>query len=810
MTQPEIVATRSTTAKLRAARHANNLGNTSMSQSAAPAVATSEPASFTAIQPPGAKSSGSTVKQATHADAAASGSAFPMKVAEGAPSILVVPLPISGGRLVGANRFHCAPRKHVHHVPLKAAAAPSVLTANSPPPRDPAMSLSPLESSSLPAPSLPSCLSTTCSTPSFPPHDSPSPKDSEEVTLEAKPAQSLVFLKTHSPLTANLMLSLTHLQFHGKQVTVKAYASNPPISCLGVIHNVGGHFTSSQLLNDLESFTTDILGARMMGTTESVLITFSGTIIPRFVYFKRVSFRCRPHKPKPPTCTHCLALGHRAHQFPQHSTSAKCRRCAVPLTTGPTAHVCAQLWCIHCQVNTHSSLDPTCPFLLAKQRECAKAALYDLLSAIVSTARLSLPFLPLPFLRRTAMRRATQPPPSSSSSIRESASTSAPSPPGSYAAVVKAPSALSHSSSSNTPPLSLTNENRSFDLRPAMLERNQLEQQSVSHGMQQEIHSPTQTLQATTSCLTSQLTELNKQLSVRSRLVEIMLDRLVAGLQERRLLGCVNLLVVSDHGMASPSCDQVIALEHFIDPGSVYSLVGLTARLRPKQPGDVAQLPIVLDIDSGYLVLYREADKNPALCNGGSHGYNMAPGMQSLFVAHGPAFRQNVTSRPFRNIELYELMTELLNIAANPNNGTRKALLYLLRKPGALPEVPPLKTPGMCDVEGSSKFNDGDNEDGLPSQEDVEAESEMSPCVFSNREYVMAFDRAIRLPLWTAFTLDGKYEHAIANACWECEARLKGADRSCHDYEILATRSLTKEPLFPPELASSLAEQSAV
>ncbi|KAH8032576.1 hypothetical protein HPB51_026029 [Rhipicephalus microplus] len=31
-------------------------------------------------------------------------------------------------------------------------------------------------------------------------------------------------------------------------------------------------------------------------------------------------------------------------------------------------------------------------------------------------------------------------------------------------------------------------------------------------------------------------------------LVEIMLDRLMAGLQERRLLGCVNLLVVSDHG----------------------------------------------------------------------------------------------------------------------------------------------------------------------------------------------------------------------------------------------------------------------
>ncbi|KAH7952640.1 hypothetical protein HPB51_028200 [Rhipicephalus microplus] len=201
-----------------------------------------------------------------------------------------------------------------------------------------------------------------------------SPKTSAEVTLQAKPAQSLVFLKTHSPLTAHLLLSLTSLELNGKPITIKPYALSPPISCLGVIHNVGGHFTTSQLLHDLESFTSDILAARMMGSTESVLITFAGTIIPRFVYFKRVSFRCRPHKPKPPTCTRCLAIGHRAHQCPQHSVPAKCRRCASPLPADPDAHVCAQPWCIHCQVNTHSSLDSTCPYLLAKQRDCAKAA----------------------------------------------------------------------------------------------------------------------------------------------------------------------------------------------------------------------------------------------------------------------------------------------------------------------------------------------------------------------------------------------------------------------------------------------------
>ncbi|KAH8022043.1 hypothetical protein HPB51_021483 [Rhipicephalus microplus] len=171
-----------------------------------------------------------------------------------------------------------------------------------------------------------------------------SPKTSAEITLQTKPAQSIAFLKTHSPLTAHLLLSLTSLELNGKPITIKPYAPSPPISCLGIIHNVGGHFTSSQLLHDLESFTSDKLVARMMGSAESVLIKFAGTVIPCFVYFKLVSFRCRPHKPKPPTCTRCLAIGHHAHECPQPSVPAKCRHCASLLPADPDAHVATQPW----------------------------------------------------------------------------------------------------------------------------------------------------------------------------------------------------------------------------------------------------------------------------------------------------------------------------------------------------------------------------------------------------------------------------------------------------------------------------------
>ncbi|KAH7955658.1 hypothetical protein HPB52_002801 [Rhipicephalus sanguineus] len=170
-----------------------------------------------------------------------------------------------------------------------------------------------------------------------------SPKTSAEVTVQAKPAQSLLFLKTHSPLTAHLLLSLTNIELNGKPITIKTYAPNSPISCLGVIHNACAE---------------------------------------------------PPCHARPPL------------------------RRMNPFTTR----------------NTH---------------------------------------------------------------------------PGSYAAKVKGASPLYPPSSNNTPSPSMGNESRSFDLRLAMLERNQ----RVSDELQQKIHALTQTLETTTSSLTSELAELNKQLA---------------------------------------------------------------------------------------------------------------------------------------------------------------------------------------------------------------------------------------------------------------------------------------------------------
>ncbi|KAH7936340.1 hypothetical protein HPB52_021546 [Rhipicephalus sanguineus] len=267
-----------------------------------------------------------------------------------------------------------------------------------------------------------------------------SPKISAAVTLQAKPAQSLVFLKTHSPLTAHLLLSLTNMELNGKPITIKPYAPNPAISRLGVIHNACGHFTSPQLLHGLESFTTDILAARMKGSTES------GTVLTN-----ALSTALRP------------------------SAAAVQRFCPqiLLLTFVPIPGVS-----IAKSILIHLSTPPA-------------------LSSLLSSGTL---------------HRTTQPCPPSSST-HEFRSPPATSTPGSYAAKVKGASPVYPPSSNNTPSPSMINESRSFDLRLAMLESNQREQQRVSDELQQKIHALTQTLETTTSSLTSELAELNKQLA---------------------------------------------------------------------------------------------------------------------------------------------------------------------------------------------------------------------------------------------------------------------------------------------------------
>ena len=93
--------------------------------------------------------------------------------------------------------------------------------------------------------------------------------------------------------------------------------------------------------------------------------------------------------------------------------------------------------------------------------------------------------------------------------------------------------------------------------------------------------------------------------------------------------------------------------------------------------------PIILDFKIGWRGVFREERYNGS----GAHGWdNLYSEMQAIFAAYGPSFRSNVETKPFENIELYNLMCALLNVTPAENNGTWGALHHLLADPPVLPE----------------------------------------------------------------------------------------------------------------------------
>jgi predicted AlkP superfamily pyrophosphatase or phosphodiesterase len=196
--------------------------------------------------------------------------------------------------------------------------------------------------------------------------------------------------------------------------------------------------------------------------------------------------------------------------------------------------------------------------------------------------------------------------------------------------------------------------------------------------------------------------------------VDSLVGALVDGIAARGLTGRVNLVVVSDHGMASLAADRVIYLDDYVDlsrmtvvdlspvgalaPAAGYEaeayarLKGAHPRMQVYRKGELpARLhfntnpritPIVTIIDEGWVLATRAGVARLGHPRGGAHGYdNALPSMGALFVASGPDFREGVVVPPFQNIHVYALLARLLGVTPAPNDGSPDSTRALLRAP---------------------------------------------------------------------------------------------------------------------------------
>ena len=192
--------------------------------------------------------------------------------------------------------------------------------------------------------------------------------------------------------------------------------------------------------------------------------------------------------------------------------------------------------------------------------------------------------------------------------------------------------------------------------------------------------------------------------------IDAGLARLRDGLRARGLDDSVDLIVLSDHGMADVPAANLVFLDDLLPADamqveSVGQMAWLTAT-----PGREAEVERVLVRRHDHFQCWRKAQapaqwhfgRNPRIppiiCQAddgwrvwlhrypvatvlkGEHGF--APedaGMRAMFTAVGPSFRAGVRLPAFDNVDVYPLLARLLRITPAANDGDIAPLLPALQ-----------------------------------------------------------------------------------------------------------------------------------
>ena len=201
--------------------------------------------------------------------------------------------------------------------------------------------------------------------------------------------------------------------------------------------------------------------------------------------------------------------------------------------------------------------------------------------------------------------------------------------------------------------------------------------------------------------------------------VDDNLRRLVDGLKRRKIFDRLNLIIVSDHGMATVERKNAIFLDDFFDEKTqtektlwtgeivqIFPKAGeeskiinalqsrikhatcwrkreIPARFRYQSSPRIA--PVICSADEGWILTnhkrydeWRERDELRGAR--GAHGYdNRLESMRATFIAHGAAFKKNYVAQPFENVEIYNLMCKILNLTPAKNDGDLDKVKNLLR-----------------------------------------------------------------------------------------------------------------------------------
>jgi len=200
--------------------------------------------------------------------------------------------------------------------------------------------------------------------------------------------------------------------------------------------------------------------------------------------------------------------------------------------------------------------------------------------------------------------------------------------------------------------------------------------------------------------------------------MDSLFGTLLAKLNVLTIASDLNIIVVSDHGMAEISSEQTVNLADYIDMSLVtqegsgpYSLLygaehttmkkavqalnetpHITAYLKADIPerfhfkNHYRIKDVLVLADEGWYIQNQAisslSEAGEYIPKGGTHGYdNQLRSMRALFIAGGPAFKPGTVTPPFENVNIYPLISHILNIDPHPDtDGDLENIIHILNK----------------------------------------------------------------------------------------------------------------------------------
>ncbi|KAL1438048.1 hypothetical protein MTO96_048412 [Rhipicephalus appendiculatus] len=163
--------------------------------------------------------------------------------------------------------------------------------------------------------------------------------NSEKFLLRLRNGSNIIIASTAHEEVAEKILKIKTLELHGTKNPFNTYISTPAGYLKGVVHGLERETPVAELLSHLRVPTqgVTIVQARMLGKSETAVITFDGPILPRFVYYYGGEMPCVPYQPTRQYCKLCKSQGHRTDVCPTPMTKA-CSNCR--LRDPPEDHTC--------------------------------------------------------------------------------------------------------------------------------------------------------------------------------------------------------------------------------------------------------------------------------------------------------------------------------------------------------------------------------------------------------------------------------------------------------------------------------------